>query len=220
MIRYLCIAAALLASLAAPAAACDTALLLSIDVSGSIDGAEYVLQTEGLAAALEDPEVADVLVQGQVALAVMQWSGLGEQAMVQPWRRMLTHDAVAGFAAQTRATPRAFVNSETAVGEAISAAIAQFPAVADCRRRVIDISGDGPENAGDTVRLARSDAIRAGIEINAIPIEESGLPNPVSQFYGRIVITPGGFVMTARGLRDYPKTIRAKLLRELQKPVG
>jgi len=203
-----------------PVGACDTALLLAIDVSGSIDGAEYELQAEGLAAALTDPQIADILVQGQVALAVMQWSGLGEQALVQPWRRMLDLDEVARFAAAAAATPRAFVNSETAVGEAISVAIAQFPAVADCRRRVIDISGDGPENAGNSVSLARRAAIRAGIEINAIPIEESGLPNPVSVFYARLVITPNGFVMTARGLRDYPKTLRAKLLRELQKPVG
>lgn len=213
-------ALALVLLLGPPAGACDTALLLAIDVSGSIDGAEYELQAEGLAAALTDPQIADILVQGQVALAVMQWSGLGEQAIVQPWRRMLTPEEVSRFAAEAAATPRAFVNSETAVGEAISVAVAQFPAVADCRRRVIDISGDGPENAGDTVSLARREAIRAGIEINAIPIEESGLPNPVSVFYARLVITPNGFVMTARGLRDYPKTLRAKLLRELQKPVG
>lgn len=213
--------ALILAILLAPSArACETALLLAIDVSGSIDGAEYDLQAEGLAAALRDPEIADILVQGQVALAVMQWSGLGEQAMVQPWRRMLDLQEVARFAAAAAATPRAFVNSETAVGEAISTAVAQFPAVADCRRRVIDISGDGPENAGNSVSLARRSAIRAGIEINAIPIEESGLPNPVSVFYARLVITPNGFVMTARGLRDYPRTLRAKLLRELQKPVG
>lgn len=213
-------ALALVLLLGPPAGACETALLLAIDVSGSIDGAEYELQAEGLAAALTDPQIADILVQGQVALAVMQWSGLGEQAIVQPWRRMLTPEEVSRFAAEAAATPRAFVNSETAVGEAISVAVAQFPAVADCRRRVIDISGDGPENAGDTVSLARREAIQAGIEINAIPIEESGLPNPVSVFYARLVITPNGFVMTARGLRDYPKTLRAKLLRELQKPVG
>ena len=211
---------ALAVLLSSPLRACETALLLAIDVSGSIDPNEYELQAEGLAAALRDPQIADILVQGQVALAVMQWSGLGEQAIVQPWRRMLTPEDVDRFAAAAAATPRAFVNSETAVGEAISVAVAQFPAVADCRRRVIDISGDGPENAGDTVSLARRAAIRAGIEINAIPIEESGLPNPVSVFYARLVITPNGFVMTARGLRDYPKTLRAKLLRELQKPVG
>jgi len=213
-------ALALAILISSPLRACESALLLAIDVSGSIDAAEYELQAEGLAAALSDPQIADILVQGQVALAVMQWSGLGEQAIVQPWQRMLTPDAVARFAAEAAATPRAFVNSETAVGEAISIAVAQFPAVADCRRHVIDISGDGPENAGNSVSVSRRAAIRAGIEINAIPIEESGLPNPVSVFYARLVITPNGFVMTARGLRDYPKTLRAKLLRELQKPVG
>jgi Ca-activated chloride channel family protein len=67
-----------------PALACETALLLSIDVSGSIDAGDYHLQTEGLAAALTDPEVADALVRGQVALAVVQWSGPSQQALVLP----------------------------------------------------------------------------------------------------------------------------------------
>lgn len=206
--------------LSSPARACDTALLLAIDVSGSIDGGDYALQVQGLAAALSDPVVADILVQGQVALAVMQWSGLGEQALVQPWQRMLAPGDVARFAAVAATTRRAFVNSRTAVGEAITVAVAEFAAVPDCRRRVIDISGDGPENAGNGVGAARRAAIAAGIGINAIAIEESGLPSPVSAFYERLVVTPGGFVMTARGLGDYARTLRAKLLRELEKPVG
>ena len=189
-------------------------------MSGSIDGGDYALQVQGLAAALSDPVVADILVQGQVALAVMQWSGLGEQALVQPWQRMLAPGDVARFAAVAATTRRAFVNSRTAVGEAITVAVAEFAAVPDCRRRVIDISGDGPENAGNGVGAARRAAIAAGIGINAIAIEESGLPSPVSAFYERLVVTPGGFVMTARGLGDYARTLRAKLLRELEKPVG
>lgn len=205
---------------ALPARACDTALLLAIDVSGSIDAGEYRLQSGGLADALLDPEVAEVLVQGQVALAVVHWSGSGEQALVQPWQRMLTADAVRRFSDAARAMPRAFRASDTAVGQAITAALAQFPAVADCRRRVIDISGDGPENAGFTVARARTDAIAAGVEINAIAIEDAGLPAPIAAFYAKWVITPGGFVVVARGLQAYPETLRLKLLRELVKQIG
>lgn len=214
--------AALLACLLAhhPALACETALLLSIDVSGSIDGGDYRLQTGGLAAALTDPEVAEALVKGQIALAVVQWSGTDEQTLVLPWQRMLTDRDVARFAARAAAIPRAFSGSDTAVGEGLRFATAQFAAVPDCKRRVIDVSGDGQENAGFTDARARGEAMDAGIQINAIAIEEPGPAAPITNYYRRWIITPGGFVVTARGLQDYAETLRLKLLRELTKPVG
>lgn len=213
-------ALALFMIVAFPARACDTALVLAIDVSGSIDAGEYVIQTHGLADALLDPDVIEALLQGQSALAVVHWSGSGKQALVQPWKRMLDVDAVRRFSDAARAMPRAFVASDTAVGEAVAYSLGQFPAVADCRRKVIDISGDGPENAGFTVTRARADAIAAGVEINAIAIEDPGLPAPIAAFYAKWVITPKGFVMVTRGLQAYPETLRMKLLRELVKPVG
>lgn len=213
--------AALLAWLIAPSVlACETALLLSIDVSGSIDAGEYRLQAEGLAHALSDPEVVEALVRDQVALAVVQWSGVDQQALVLPWQRMLTPGAVAAFASRAGAMPRAFQGSDTAVGEGLRFALAQFAAVPDCRRKVIDISGDGPENAGFTDARARSEAVSAGVTINAIAIEEPGPAAPVTSYYRRWIISPGGFVVTARGLGDYAATLRLKLLRELQDPVS
>lgn len=212
---------ALLACLTAqPALACETALVLSIDVSGSIDGGEYRLQTEGLAAALSDPEVAEALVRGQVALSVVQWSGLDQQAVVLPWQRMLTPEAVTRFASDAAAVDRAFYGSDTAVGEGLRFAAAQLAAVLDCRRKVIDVSGDGQENAGFTDAQARGEATEAGIQINAIAIEEPGPAFPITNYYRRWVITPGGFVVSARGLQDYAETLRLKLLRELTKPIG
>ena len=216
MIRAL----SLLFCLATGADACETALLLSIDVSGSIDAGEYGLQIRGLADALDDPGVAEVLVRGRSALAVAQWSGIGQQAVVVGWQRMTDPFAVRAFAARVRDVPRAFRASDTAVGEAITHAIAQFAAVADCGRRVIDISGDGPENAGNSAARARGDAMRAKIDINAIAIEDMGVSTPIGAYYRKWVITRSGFVMTARGLQDYARAIRAKLLRELTEPVG
>lgn len=217
MLRALAIA---LTFLATPARGCDTALLLAIDISGSIDSVEYALQVQGLADALADPRVREALLAGQVAVSVVQWSGINQQAMVLPWRRMLDAGEIARFAAETRTLPRVFAASDTAVGSALAFAAAQFSKVPDCQRRVIDISGDGPENAGFTVTAARAAAIAQGIEINAIAIEDFGASAPITAFYQRWVISRGGFVMTARGLRDYPRAIRAKLLRELEKPVG
>lgn len=202
------------------ALACETALLLSIDISGSIDKGEYAIQIEGLALALQEPAIIDSLVAGQMALAVVHWSGVGRQALVLPWKRMLAPADVARFAASVASQDRAFSASDTAVGEAIDFSAAQFTAVPDCQRRVIDISGDGPENSGFTDAAARSRAQALGIEINAIAIEDMGNSAPVTRYYQQWVITRGGFVMTARGLQDYPRAMREKILREISKVVG
>lgn len=213
--------AALLACFTAqPALACETALLLAIDVSGSIDASDYRLQTEGLASALSDPGVTDALVRGQVALAVIQWSGVDEQALVLSWQRMLAPPDVTRFAARAAAIPRAFSGSDTAVGEGLRFTTSQFAAVPDCRNKVIDVSGDGQENAGFTDAAARREAIAAGLTINAIAIEDPGPAFPVTSYYRSWIITPGGFVVTARGLQGYAGTLRQKLLRELTGPVG
>lgn len=206
--------------LTSPGFACETALLLSVDVSGSIDAGDYALQTEGIAAALADPTVAEALVADKVALAVVQWSGTDDQALVLDWQQMLTDRDVADFAARALALPRAFTGSDTAVGEGLRFAIAQFAAAPDCRRRVIDLSGDGQENAGFSDAKARAEATKAGITVNAIAIEEPGPASPITNYYRRWVITPDGFVFTAHGLQDYAETLRLKLQRELVKPIG
>lgn len=208
---------ALALSLASPAKACETALLLAIDISGSIDAGEYRLQMQGLADALESPDIAEILVADEVSLAVVHWSGIERQKLTLPWRAMTSAADVARFASIARTLPRAFDSSDTAVGYALNFAINQFAAVPDCRRKVIDISGDGPENAGFNVNRSRTRAMESGIIINAIAIEAAGQSFPLTGFFRNSVITKDGFVMTARGVDDYPRAIRAKLLRELTK---
>lgn len=202
------------------ARACEVALLLSIDISGSIDKGEYAIQIQGLALSLTDPAIVDALVAGQMALAVVHWSGVDRQALVLPWQRMQTASDVARFSATVAAQPRIFSASDTAVGKAIDFSASQFPSVADCTRKVIDISGDGPENSGFTDAAARARAHDLGIEINAIAIEDAGRADPVTRYYQKWVITRGGFVITARGLEDYPRAMREKLLREISKVIG
>lgn len=201
-----------LLSLASGAQACQTALLLAIDVSQSIDAGEYRYQTDGLAEALGDPEIAEALVRGRMALSVMQWSGFEAQEMSIPWTRMHTPTDLARFAERARIMPRAFIMSNTAVGEALTHAMDQFADVPECARKVIDVSGDGPDNAGSDPRRARNLAERAGIEINGLAIESLGLS--ITTYFRRSVITRGGFVMTARGYRTYARTLREKIKRE------
>jgi len=192
--------------------ACDTALLLTIDVSNSIDTAEYRLQTDGLADALLDGEVAEALLQGNVALAVVQWSGMERQDWSIPWARMNSQADIDEFAIKARTMPRAFVQSDTAPAEAIRFAATKFDLVPDCARRVIDVSGDGTANSGADVRQARNEAEQMGITINGIAIESMGVA--ITGFFERAIITRDGFVITARGHREYPDAIRRKIIRE------
>jgi Ca-activated chloride channel family protein len=207
---------ALLPSL--PAKACDVALLLAIDVSNSVDSAEYRLQVDGLADALTDPAIIDALVAGNSAISVVQWSGIDRQSVTLPWSRIATARDVAALSQSARLMPRAYTLSGTAPAEAILFSLANFGPVPDCSRRVIDISGDGTPNIGADVASARQQAQRDGITINAIAIESMGLA--ITNFYARQVITRDGFVVTARRHRDYPRAIRAKILRELAKAIS
>jgi Ca-activated chloride channel homolog len=211
---------ALLLCLSQPTRACEVALLLSIDISGSIDAGEYAIQTQGLALALNDSSIVDALIAGQMTLAVVHWSGVGRQALVIPWKQMLSTADVTSFANAVAAQPRAFTASDTAVGQAIDFSASQFTQVTDCQRKVIDISGDGPENSGFTDAAARGRTHDLGIEINAIAIEDMGRTDPVTRYYQKWVVTRGGFVITARGLEDYPRAMREKIFREISKVIG
>jgi len=200
------------------AQACDTALILTIDVSNSIDPGEYRLQTDGLADALADPEIVETMVAGENYLTVVQWSGADKQEVSIPWRQMRTALDVESFAFQARTMTRAFVLSDTAPAEAIMFSLSLFDQVPNCNRYVIDVSGDGTPNSGGEVRAARNEAERRGVTINGIAIESMGLA--ITNFYRRSVITRNGFVMTARTHREYPETIRNKILREISRIFG
>jgi len=200
------------------AQACDTALILTIDVSNSVDTVEYRLQTDGLADALQDPAIVDTMVAGGTTIAVVQWSGEDKQTVSIPWTQIRTALDVQSLSQRARQLERAFVLSDTAPGEAILFSLKLFDQVPNCTRRVIDISGDGTPNSGSDVRAARNLAERQGVTINAIAIESMGLA--ITNFFRSAVITRNGFVMTARTHREYPATLRAKILREISRIFG
>lgn len=193
--------------------------MLGIDVSHSIDRNEYRMQVDGLAAAFRDPVIVEVLVREQVAVSVLQWSGAAEQEVSIPWQRMLSPTHVGRFQARIDGLKRPFAKSNTAVGNAIDAMVAEFPKVRDCQRRVIDFSGDGINNAGPLPIDARGRAKSGGIMINGLAIDRIG--RSVTEYFKRhVIIGRGAFVMTAEGYHDYARAIRKKLLRELLPPVS
>jgi len=202
-----------LISTASMARACNTALVLTMDVSNSVDAGEWRLQRDGLVEALGDAEVIEAILQSQAAIMVMQWSGVDRQEISIPWTHMQTSADVTIFRDQAAQMTRAFVLSDTAPAEAIAFAIRQFDDVPECRNKVIDVSGDGTPNAGGSTLGIRREAERAGITINGIAIESLGVA--ITNFYRHSIITRNGFVMTARMHQDYPRALKEKLIREL-----
>ncbi len=204
---------------ALPVRACDVALALTVDVSGSIDEDEYRLQMDGLAAALRDPTVEDAILKHKAALMLVQWTGGSRQAVSIPWQRMATRDDVAMFAARVAATPREWSQFSTAIGNAVTFTAAQFGPVADCTRHVIDVSGDGYSNEGVNPRQAGEMLASEGFQINGLAIEGDAF-ELTEYFRANVIQGEGAFVLTAETYADYPRAIWRKLLAELTEAIS
>lgn len=196
------------------AAACDLALVLAVDVSGSVDAEEYRLQMDGLAAGLRDGVVSEALVRARAQVLLMQWSGRSRQEISLGWVQVTNFADAEALAQQIETAPRPWRNYSTAVGEALFLALEQFGAVPDCSRRVVDISGDGYSNEGVEPREAHGPLAAAGVTVNAIAIEQSE-PGLTAYFFENVIRGEGAFVVTAASFADYPAQIRKKLVREV-----
>jgi hypothetical protein len=219
-----CLAGLCLALLAAaPAAAqapCRLALALAFDVSRSVDAADYAIQTEGIRAALTDPEIVLALLgpPRPVALAVYEWSGPRQQVLVVPWTVVRGTGDLDAILARLAAHRRDPVPGVTALGEALAWGRTLLDRAPDCAGRVIDVSGDGRNNAGPDPRTVHARGAWDGITVNGLAI--GGHESDIAAYYAAEVIRgPGAFVEVARTHRDFPPAIRRKLLKELTEPV-
>lgn len=199
------------------AAACAVALLLSMDVSGSMSAQSYDLEREGLAHALEDPEVQSTVAHdGGIAVEVVMWAS--EQEVVIPWTT-LTGDPeqMQALAARVRKIVRPYEDDASAftnMGDAIAMGVTEIGKGPVCGKAVMDVSGDGKSNGGVyTVQQARQKAMDNGITINGLPVQ-SQEPG-VLEYYRDVVITPDGFIQPASGEDDYGNALQQKLVQEV-----
>jgi len=209
------LAAALLAAGGPAVAGCRLALALGIDVSRSVDAGEYRVQHDGIVAALNDASVrAAILVpRDEVALAVYEWSGQDHQALLVDWSLVGTGADIDRVAAQVGQAERA-VAGPTALGAALDFGRALLARAPDCALRTLDISGDGRSNDGPLPSQVQAAAGWGAARVNGLAI--GGHETDIAEYYAAEVIRgPGAFVMVARDSADFPRAIRAKLLREL-----
>lgn len=198
---------------------CGLALALAVDVSGSVDAGEYDIQMRGLAAALRDGIVVQALLREQAELTLVQWAGMSRQQATLPWVQMQTIDDLERFASAVEQDPRQWFRYSTAIGEALDYTANLFSQVPECRRRVIDVSGDGPSNEGIKPQRVLARLRAADITVNAVVIDASD-DDLTAYFWENVITGAGAFVVTAEGFADYPERIRRKLIRETSRQLS
>ncbi len=224
---------AALALLALPTAALardavDLALVLAVDISGSIDAEEAAQQREGYVSAIADPQVIAAIrstATGRITLTYVEWSGADSQQVVIPWTVIDGAPAAEAFAGRLAETPT-HRGMWTSISGAIDFAVPLFGlADVDAERRAIDVSGDGVNNRGRPVTQARDEAVARGIVINGLPIMND-CPNPygsatpvevaLDRYYAENVIGgPGSFIVPAPDFTAFKAAILRKLILEI-----
>jgi len=209
-----------------PPTAVDLALVLAIDVSGSIDEAEAKLQRQGYIDAFRDPALSAVIAngpRGKIAVTYFEWSSHGDHRLVADWTVIDGLDAARGFA-ETLANEPIRIGLRTSISGAIEYGIVLLErAPMSSGRRTIDISGDGPNNDGRFILDARQQAIDRGIAINGLPIindrpNRFGFPNlpDLDLYYEHCVVAGGNaFVIVARDFNDFAAAVKRKLVMEI-----
>ena len=220
--------AVLVMSLAAASAAAvpvDLELVLAVDVSGSIDEEDARLQRDGYVAAIVDPRVVAAIhsgILGRIAVTYFEWAGAGWQEPVVSWRLIHDRASAGAFAAELDRMP-INVGPWTSISSAIDYAVPLFADNGfEGTRRVIDLSGDGPNNTGRMAPAARDEAVARGVVINGLPIVNerfniswASIPNLGLYFRNCVIGGPGAFVVVADDFRAFAKAIRRKLILEI-----
>lgn len=220
----------------APAhAACRHALVLALDISGSVNAEEYLHQANGLANALLSPEIQELILAGgsdPVEIAVFEWSSEKHQDMIVDWTPLTDPQTIARVAERIRAHRKNRATLKTAIGSALNFARLLLEERKSCWRRTIDVSGDGKNNDGPRPQWIYENAPFEGIVVNALVVSledhdgrEDGISSDpqgadkrkeLQAYYNtEVVYGPDAFSIVALGYADYERAMRIKLIREL-----
>ena len=206
----------------------DLELVLAVDASDSMSRAEMRVQREGYVAALRSPELAAAIMsRGRVALAYMEWAGPRSQRVVVPWTILSDENDGVRFADRLAAAPLSSFQEAapweggTSISHALLYAAGMF-SPAQAAGRVIDVSGDGPQNNGGDLYAARDRVVADGIVINGLPIviaPAADWLSPLGVYYEDCVIGgPGAFAIAVNDPAQFEASIRRKLVLEIAGP--
>lgn len=201
----------------------DLALVLAVDISYSMDPEEQALQREGFAEAFRSPLVHDAIrrgMVGRIAVVYMEWAGASDQQVIVPWSLLDNPESILGFAHKIASTPLRRAQ-RTSLSGAIDFSVALLERSGfEATRRVIDISGDGPNNQGRLVVPARDEAVARGITINGLPImlRRPGyldIQELDAYFKDCVIGGQGSFLVPVREREQFIQAIKTKILLEI-----
>jgi hypothetical protein len=224
VVTVLCVACALPASgmRVAESDGFDVELVLAVDVSRSMDDAEFSIQRRGYAEALRHPDFINAVKagpHGRILISYFEWSGAARPESLVDWAVVDGPESAAVFANQIENRPEVGSRYGTSISSAIDFAAGLIVANAvESERKVIDVSGDGPNNMGRLVTEARDDAVAQGIVINGLPMLVSAARTfrDLDRYYANCVIGgPGAFVLPVNDAAEFATAIRRKLVLEL-----
>ncbi len=206
----------------------DLELVLAADISLSMDIRELRLQRAGYAEAITDPRVLEAIAggfDGRIAVTFVEWAGAADRHMTVPWRAVATAADAERFAEAIRAAPLRQAR-RTSISAALDWSAALF---ADNGyrgyRRVIDISGDGPNNQGETVTVVRNRVVAEGIVVNGLPLMIEAVPvawyniPDLDRYYENCVIGGvGSFYIPVQEMATFGEALVRKLVLEIAGP--
>ena len=225
--RRTALAAALLALgvAGARAEAVDVELVLAVDVSLSMSPAELAIQRDGYAAALRHEQVIRAIgdgVHGRIAVTYVEWAGHTVQHVVVPWTIISNEEEAEAFAARLTVHPPNSARRTSISGALAFSADLFAESGHRGMKRVIDISGDGPNNQGRLVAETRDAVVGQGITVNGLPLMTDGGFASVydvaelDAYYRDCVIGgPGAFLVPVNDWSQFPEAVRRKLVLEL-----
>ncbi len=202
--------------------AVDLELAFVVDASGSIDDSETRLQRRGYADALASPRVLRAIGNGflrSISVAYIEFAGPDCTRMGVPWTRISDRASAVAFGTAILAKDRIYCPGGNAIGEAVAFAAASIQTNRfDGTRRVIDVSGDGPNTIEPPIEPVRDAAVQIGIVINALAIHRPSFPDLPAYYRQSVTGGPGAFVVKADSRKSFAAAILMKLVREIAAP--
>ncbi len=196
-------------------------LVLAVDSSSSVTDDEFMLQMEGIAGAFEDPAVLQAIEEtapNGIAVSLLQWSSHGAQAVALDWTHVTSAQDALALARQVRRSGRLIGGGATSMSTALAqATLALENNAYHGERRVIDVSGDGRANEGESPAVARAIANQAGITINGLAILNEE-PDLTAYYQAWVVGGPSSFLLTADDFTDFAVSMKRKLYFEIVGP--
>ncbi|BCH00319.1 hypothetical protein MesoLj131b_23180 [Mesorhizobium sp. 131-2-5] len=204
----------------------DLQLILAVDVSPSMSSAEQRVQRDGYVEAFRHADIARAIKSGErgrIAVLYLEWAGPRQQTVVMPWTIVESLDDALMLADRLAALPLT-EGRGTSISGALSAANALFAKSGlGSPRRVIDLSGDGPNNAGLPLQLVHDALITDGVTVNGLAISlraadtlDSFGPHFIELYYESCVIGgSGAFSITVENTAGFASAIRKKLVNEI-----